>query len=1067
MAGAFSLLGPMRTTPYAIGERGPNSTIPLIPDLSGQAAIDSLVGYYSMKRQDSLLGANRPMQSGPRKTNYLNTKVADLAMRALDITQSQFVAGFLARCKEAGVRDAQHVFSAIQQAMDIHQAVAKEFVKCGMVKVAMYGPSFHPPSDYKFTTTKPSGPKKVDISYDQGLDIGSASPTAENFAASQAKMRLPTKPIKAIPGLGTPALDTMAGQATQYDKPRLTSPAGTPSRPPQTQPTPPPTAPEISTVPRSQWTQEQVQQWQKKHAAGGYSEHPYFRSHGLGGEWTREMPERIGDFRTDDQGFSEDLAQYVAGFTPDAKKRFAAIVEESGMEPEAILKAWKSQQELTGKMPMMATASRQAAKQLYDRGERQDAPVSPDYNTIMRNYYELNPKWREDMLRWQQYEQSKWPRHGANAPEDPGTWIFPPRSEFAHEGWDPENMPRMLEHTKYQGLPQYMQTFTEPKSKDLAAYWEKQMAQANDPKRRGEHVAPQNYARAYTSDRAMREGNRRFWEERVGPSGLSMFKDKWKGAYPQAVQRKLGFRREHPTTNKEVFTTKGIGRHPGGRAGALKTTVAGTAFMPFATGASAALQDKDIASMSARDMLALINHEFDVDLGWEANIKAEPPGFGEHDPGGSIDIDRDSRTTRGLFGEVTEPVTNTRKVSGMGALGRYHGAKADDSEAGGISRTVNRGAQVFSENAGDALAVLTAMRVLKMNPKSMRQVMTQMGLTGGAANAILTASDPHRSYYNPETKDMPAAGSAWPRLKETVGQGIQGAFLPYVANPVYPMAGQALRETPVLNKYYKGPDWLRLATMGEGGEASALGPAGEGAATAMEWLPTLGLLGKPGYAGLAGVAGMKNAPSSEDSPKAEAIRKAYREMVQKRYDMSREEFMRWQDRESRVAEVQRDWSRSIEADPAVLAKALSVATPEQASKLRELAAMPSAQRIHALEGQPEPKAMPKPQAPQKFDPGAVDAPEGMSAEQAATGRYDAANAIWEAMPSERQQAWTQRKQALEQGFFQSYSQMTEAQGQSPDRIQQVAKADADKQWMTEFSAAHQMQLQAQPAIGGQ
>lgn len=1051
MAGAFSLLGPMRTTPYAIGERGPNSTVPLIGDLSGQDAVDSLVGYYSMKRQDSRLGANRPMQSGPRKTNYPNTKVANLrdaamqerasaALQSLDVDQSQFVAGFLSRCKEAGVRDAQHVFSVIQQAMDAHQAVAEEFVKCGMVKVAMYGPSFHPPSDYKFTAKKPS-PKKVDISYDQGLDIGSASPTAENFAASQAKMRLPTKPIKAIPGLGTPALDTMASQAPQYDRPQPAAPSGTPPRRPQLRPTPL-AAPEISTVPRSQWTQEQVQQWQKKRAEGGYSEHPYFRSHDLSGAWTRKMPERIGDFRTDEQGFSEDLAQYVSRFTPDAKKRFAAIVEKSGMQPEAILRARQSQQELTGKMPMMDTATRQAAKQLYDRGERQDAPVSPDYNEIMKNYYELAPKWREDMLRWQQYEQSRWPRHGPNAPEPPGTWIFPPRSEFAHEGWGPANTPRMLEHTKYQGLPQYMQTFTEPKSKDLAAYWKQQMARANDPKRSGEHVAPQNYARAYSSDRQRRMDQQEF--ERSEP-GLPM----------RTLQRTVGFRRDDPS-GKEVFTTKGIGRHPGGLAGAIKDTIAGSMFMPFAALTSLGLGKKDIAAMSARDVFSLLNYLADIDVGWEANVKAEPPGFGETGPGREIAIGRGMNTTTGFFSSKIDPTTGTYKPSGTEDLRRLYESKANDPEAGGLSRIGNKGAAGFIGKSGDLLAALGLMRGAGANP-AMGQVMRQLSLTGAASEAVPTLLDPYRSYYNPATKDTPAAGSVGPRLKETVGRGAQGYLLPYTANPVYSMAGQALQEAPGLNKYYKAPDRLRLATMGKGSVPSMLG---EGAATAMEWAPSLMLYGRgavsPKYLGLAGLSGAMNAPSSADSPKAEAIRKAYREMVQKRYDMPREDFMRWQDQQSRVDGMMRDLQRGIKPDPAVLSKALSGATPKQVTDIQAL-----------VKGKPAAKAPPKPQAPQKFDPGAIDAPEGMSAEQATAARYEAIDAIWEAMPPQQQQAWSNRHQELEQGFFQSYSQMAEAQGQSPDRIRQVAKADAQKQWMTEFNAAQQVQLQAQPAIGGQ
>lgn len=58
----FSLLGPMRSTPYAIGERGPGSNIRMIPTFSGVDAVKSLADYYPMRLQDSQLGVKAAVE---------------------------------------------------------------------------------------------------------------------------------------------------------------------------------------------------------------------------------------------------------------------------------------------------------------------------------------------------------------------------------------------------------------------------------------------------------------------------------------------------------------------------------------------------------------------------------------------------------------------------------------------------------------------------------------------------------------------------------------------------------------------------------------------------------------------------------------------------------------------------------------------------------------------------------------------------------------------------------------------------------------------------------------------
>lgn len=57
----FSAAVPMRATPYAIGERGPNSRIRTIPLFSGEDAFQSLSGYYPTRLQDSRLGVKSAM----------------------------------------------------------------------------------------------------------------------------------------------------------------------------------------------------------------------------------------------------------------------------------------------------------------------------------------------------------------------------------------------------------------------------------------------------------------------------------------------------------------------------------------------------------------------------------------------------------------------------------------------------------------------------------------------------------------------------------------------------------------------------------------------------------------------------------------------------------------------------------------------------------------------------------------------------------------------------------------------------------------------------------------------
>jgi hypothetical protein len=151
MTGSYSLLGQMRDRPYAIGERGGNSTVPLMPLLSGQSAVDSLVGYYPSKRMDSSLNPHtNPMRSGPRATNKPNTKTAGLNALAARVerkslvklataigrdpglfrSEHPLVAGFLIKCGEAGLSDTQ-ILERISQACSESLVVKLAFEKIG------------------------------------------------------------------------------------------------------------------------------------------------------------------------------------------------------------------------------------------------------------------------------------------------------------------------------------------------------------------------------------------------------------------------------------------------------------------------------------------------------------------------------------------------------------------------------------------------------------------------------------------------------------------------------------------------------------------------------------------------------------------------------------------------------------------------------------------------------------------------------------------------------------------------------------------------------------------------
>lgn len=135
----FSMIGAASSKPTAVGESGYH--LPMMPFLSGQEAVDSLLGYYPQRRMDSKLNPHtyqRP--NSVRSTTMPNTKVATLRrnylaikLAALDLTRSGLVRGFIEKCAKADL-DPEATYQAVCNAMHVHPEISAEFQKCGMDK---------------------------------------------------------------------------------------------------------------------------------------------------------------------------------------------------------------------------------------------------------------------------------------------------------------------------------------------------------------------------------------------------------------------------------------------------------------------------------------------------------------------------------------------------------------------------------------------------------------------------------------------------------------------------------------------------------------------------------------------------------------------------------------------------------------------------------------------------------------------------------------------------------------------------------------------------------------------
>lgn len=139
----FSMLGAPSAKPTAVGESGYH--LPMMPLLSGQDAVDSLVGYYPKRRMDSKLNPHTYQNpTTVRSTTMPNTKTAEelwrgyatIKLASLDLTKSDLARGFIEKCAAADL-DPQATYDAVVDAMQLHPTVAEEFEKCGMEKKAI------------------------------------------------------------------------------------------------------------------------------------------------------------------------------------------------------------------------------------------------------------------------------------------------------------------------------------------------------------------------------------------------------------------------------------------------------------------------------------------------------------------------------------------------------------------------------------------------------------------------------------------------------------------------------------------------------------------------------------------------------------------------------------------------------------------------------------------------------------------------------------------------------------------------------------------------------------------
>lgn len=1077
----------------AVGESGYH--LPLMPFLSGQDAVDSLIGYYpSRARMDSAINPHtyqRPTTL--RGTTMPHTKVAELVkmaqlrkrerrLREIDPGKSQFVAGFLVKCGEAGF-DYNELADACAIAMASHPAIADEFEKCGFIKQA-FGSGAGYSMDYNNHTNHYSAPAKPKPKYRpeparanvEGVKVQRLAPSSPSTpgtppaAPKQPWYQLPTPTQE--PGA---QMDHLARQGVRIPSGYSPVSSGMPSRAAMLTGQYPPTQymnqqgqngmvlPSTEDSPGGWLDPSQTSQynatmakrraWEQLKAQAG-EDHPYFSQYSAPGQRAEgTTPERLGynAFRTDPTGFMEDYQGWTGTMKPEALEQFHNIAKEVGLEPEALARALTAEQFIRSKVPFAHRELRQQAEEAFGEGKLTEQPNHPGYAERMRAFNQLPDDFQDALGRWQNYQVRNWRsqepwggKPGFSTPPahigDGGgnDWYFPAQREFRSEMFDPQGNPQLLDPEKYEGLQDFADRYgVDLRNKDFRDYWAR--AQQENPGGDDWWTPPADLVKSYWWDRDRRQSNHDF--------------DKGEdGAFSQ---RMFGFRRTDPRTGREVFTVgDDIGRHPGGLGGALKDTVLGGLSAPATAGISLAEGDPRYAQMGGRSTLALFNHLLGADLGWNANTSANPDGFAKGQAGEGTNIGQDLNTTRGLFSPNHDPITGDYKPGAFNAVGKYHTEQAENPDAGPLARIAHRGMATTMDKGDDILYNLAIMRGLGIKP-GLGNFQATSALSQSIPNLLDPNAAPHRQGVG--------------RFTGAAGDAGQGYMLPFMGNPVISMAGQGFQESPLGKPYRDSTDAIRYFTAANPDAHPWVRKGGQGLATTMDMFPEMALAGQlplgknnlltqttqfplrqaAGWSAFGGGMSGLELDGSNDS-RAWQDRLGYRLNLpdresQLRFDTSQRQFDELINALAKGRELPQAFLENIDGDALM---------PEQRSAVMKLMAMPKDQRLQYMQEQgfkQSPISASSGNSPvSPYQPVAPDMTAGPDDMQKLVETVSQ-------MPPEQQQMWSTHLDNITASYLEQFKKA--GANFTDEQLQTMAREQAMKALMQQI---HQSQQPRQP-----
>lgn len=1097
----------------AVGESGYH--LPLMPFLSGQEAVDSLIGYYpSKRRMDSALNPHTYQKpQGVRSTTMPNTKVASLlkaaklARRArrlaeIDPAKSQLVAGFITKCAEAGY-GYNELADACAAAMASHPAIADEFEKCGFIKQAfgsvnMSIPGYNAPIHSQSSaerwaqSSKPKYRPAPSSKIDQTVQVKRMTPppstpgTPTPQTPSQPWYQLPTPD----PSGGPNMLDHLARRGMTGPQQWTPTPSGTPSRaslltgnyPPQqwtnaqgqmgmmipsTEGNPGGwLSPEQ--VPQYQAVQKRIAEWNKARAGAG-EDHPYFSYWNAPGERNPEtIPERLGygSFRTSPEGFNEDYQGWLNTISPENQEVFMQTAKDIGIPPEQLVRAMAAEEFIRSKVPYAHGPTRQQAEEAFWDGKLKEQPNPPSYAERMRAFNQLPEDFQKSLMEWQRYQINNWRSQNpwGNDPQfssptawigsgDGNDWYFPAQPEYRSQMFDAQGNPQLLDPEKYMGLQELADRYgIDLRNEDFRKWWAQ--AQKENPGGNDWWTPPGDLVKSYWWDRERRRGNHDFDTNQ-------------QGAF---AQRMAGFRRTDPRTGKEIFTVgDDVGRHPGGLGGALKDTVLGLRLAPYIAGASLAARDPQIAQAGGRSQLALLNHLLGADYGWNANTKSDFSDLITDDNKYGAGSMRNVPTTQGLFGDHYDPITGTYRPGGLSNLASYAQGRANDADRGSIDRIISRGAAAGLEHGDDLYYNYLLLQKLGIKPSvgtMMAAGATSQSLPNLVDGRLQHIRDNQGNWQLPyEFIDTPGREGVAGRLKGSLGDAARGMALPF-QHPLFPMVGQAFKETPLAKPYFDTADRLRYYTSANENAPSPVQYLGGAAANTMDALPEMLLTGQ-----LTRPLSSKNpfASVSQMSPKESLFwstvhglnsarhggndYQQQRDAITHRLGLSADGQMRLDEAVGRRNDMLELMARGIPLPESYKSQLDINALPEnERPGMRELLALSPAQQAAFLqsEGLPGPAIQPATQQ-QKLPVRSPQLPQ--------VDTVDQVYQLMQKMPQESQQVWLSHLNKLQTSFAQQFTDAGVGTDLPPEQLQELARQEAMR---TLLQQIRQTQQQRQP-----